>query len=191
MTLLNPGYHDESELASLGFAALGKNVRIGKNSTFSGVERISIGSNVRIDGNVTFACNTGRIRIGSFVHIGGNSHLSGSGEISIGDFCTISQGVRIYSASDDYSGMSLTNATTPDQYRNETRSPVVLRDHVILGSGSVVLPGVMLNEGAAVGALSLVKSDLDEWSIYAGAPAKKIKERSRKLLEHKPANLLN
>jgi acetyltransferase-like isoleucine patch superfamily enzyme len=188
--LLDPGYFTESDLKGMGFLRVGKNVRVGKNSTFIGLENISLGSNVRIDGNVTFACSSGEISIGSYVHIGGNSHISGSGGVEISDFCTISQGVRIYSASDDYSGQSLTNSTVPKEFRNEHRSRVLLRKHVILGSGTVILPGCNLGEGAAVGALSLVKSNLDDWSIYGGSPARFIKIRSRGLLGHNPEALL-
>jgi galactoside O-acetyltransferase len=54
---------------------------------------------------------------------------------------------------------------------------------VLIGSGSVVLPGVTIGEGSAVGALSLVSMSLDEWGVYFGSPAKRIKARSKNLLE--------
>lgn len=58
-----------------------------------------------------------------------------------------------------------------------------MEKHVIIGAGSVILPGVVLQEGVAVGAMSLVNKDCDEFTIYAGAPAKPIKKRSKNLLE--------
>lgn len=183
MGILDPGYYSEDELKNAGFKGLGKNVVIGRNSTFIGLENISIGNNVRIDGNVTVAAKQGHFSVGDFVHIGGGSHFSCSGGIELASFVTISQGVRVYSASDDYSGNSLTNPMTPKELRNEVRGLVKINEHVIIGSGSVVLPSLNLGTGAAVGALSLVKGDLDEWSIYAGSPAKKIRDRSRGLLE--------
>jgi galactoside O-acetyltransferase len=54
---------------------------------------------------------------------------------------------------------------------------------VIVGSGSIVLPGVVLEEGVAVGALSLVRDSCSAFGIYAGMPAKRVGERSRQLLE--------
>ena len=48
---------------------------------------------------------------------------------------------------------------------------------------SVVLPGVAVGEGTAVGALSLVKETTEDWAIYAGCPARKVRARSKKLLE--------
>lgn len=180
--ILNPGYYSEHDLKDVGFKSLGNNVAISKNSTFIGVENISIGNNVRVDGNVTFAVVSGFINIGNYIHIGGSSHINGTGGVEIQNFSTISQGVRIYSASDDYSGESYTNPTIPMYLKRLNIGRVVLNEHVILGSGSVVLPGVDLGQGAAVGALSLVNSDLLSWSIYAGSPAKKLKDRSRNLL---------
>lgn len=189
--MLDPGYYTEADLSNAGFGSLGSNVRIGRNSTLVGLENIFLGSNIRIDRNVTFAVTSGKVIVGSFVHIGGNSHLSGSGGITIGNFCTISQGVRIYSASDDYSGQTMTNPMTPIEMRAENRAPVVLRDHVIVGSGSVVLPGSSLGTGSAVGALSLIKSDLEDWTIYGGSPARKIRSRGRGLLDFNPEKLLD
>ncbi|HHE32654.1 MAG TPA: acyltransferase, partial [Chlorobaculum parvum] len=84
---------------------------------------------------------------------------------------------------DDYSGNSLTNPTVPDKYKQLKKAPVHLGRHVLIGSGSVVLPGVSIGVGAAVGALSLVSVPLDEWGIYFGSPAKKIQNRSKKILE--------
>ena len=48
---------------------------------------------------------------------------------------------------------------------------------------SVILPGVEIGEGSAIGAMSMCAKSLEPWGIYAGSPAKKIKERSKKLLE--------
>ncbi|MEX8499566.1 acyltransferase, partial [Leptothrix ochracea] len=45
-----------------------------------------------------------------------------------------------------------------------------------------LLPGVTLHEGVAIGALSLVNRDCHAFGIYAGNPAKRIKERKRDVL---------
>jgi galactoside O-acetyltransferase len=48
----------------------------------------------------------------------------------------------------------------------------------------VVLPGVTIEEGTAVGALSLVSKDLPAYGIYGGNPIKLIKNRENKMLEY-------
>ena len=181
--MLDPGYFTETDLSQLGFKSLGTNILIARDSIFVGVENISIGSNVRIDSNVTFASISGVLTIGDYVHIGGGSHINCTGGVSIGDFVAISQGVKIYSASDDYSGEFMTNPTVPKNLRRDQIGEIKIARHVIIGSGSVVLPGVHLAEGAAIGALSVVKGDVPEFAIFAGTPAKFIRKRSRNVLD--------
>ena len=76
----------------------------------------------------------------------------------------------------------MTNPTIPTQFTNVTHAPVTINKHVIIGSGSIVLPGVTIEEGVAIGALSLVNKNCEKFFIYAGNPAKKIKQRSENLL---------
>jgi acetyltransferase-like isoleucine patch superfamily enzyme len=178
----DPGYYHSDELRAFGFADVGRDVSIAKNATIIGLHNIVIGDHVRIDGNTTIAAHAGSLVIGRHVHIGGGSFLACAGGITLDDFSGLSQGVRIYSGSDDYSGEALTNPTVPRAYLNLRIAPVALGRHVIVGSGSVILPGVRLHDGVAVGALSLVAKSLDAWGVYAGTPARRIRERSNKLL---------
>lgn len=180
---MNPGYWTADELKSFGARSVGSNVRVAKNCTLVGVENMSFGENVRIDGpTVLSASGDGYIRIGSYVHIGGMSFLAGAGGIDMEDFSGLSQGVRIYSASDDYSGEALTNPTVPKRYLNVRIAPVRLGRHVIVGSGAVILPGCNIDDGASIGAMSLVKRNLAPWGIYGGTPARFIRKRSQRLL---------
>jgi acetyltransferase-like isoleucine patch superfamily enzyme len=177
------GFFESEELLGMGFRAVGKNVKIAKSCTIIGLENISLGSNIQLDEHVFIAANRGGLIIGNYVHVGGGSHLNCAGGVTLSDFCGLSQGVKIYSVSDDYSGFSLTNTTVPEQFKKLTIAPVTLERHVIVGSGSVVLPGVTIGEGSAVGALSLVCVSLEGWGVYFGCPAKRIRARSKKLLE--------
>ena len=99
------------------------------------------------------------------------------------DFSGLSQGICIYSGTDDYTGKFLTNPTVPDKYLKVKLAQVILGRHVIVGSGSVILPGVTIGEGSSVGALSLVTKSLDEWGVYFGVPVKKLKARSKDILK--------
>lgn len=179
----NPGYATSKELRMLNFGHIGNNVMVASNCTLIGLENIYIGDNVRIDGNTTIAASRGHCRIGRNIHIGGSGHLACTGGLTISDFANLSQGVRIYTISDDYSGEAMTNPTIPSEFTNVTIAPVTLGKHVIVGSGSVVLPGAHLGDGVAVGALSLVNRPLEPWGIYGGIPVRKIKKRSDALLE--------
>ena len=58
---------------------------------------------------------------------------------------------------------------------------VKIKNHVIIGTNSVIMPGVELAEGTAIGALSFVKKSTEPFGIYGGIPAEKIKDRSKNL----------
>lgn len=77
----------------------------------------------------------------------------------------------------------MTNPTLPSEYTSVVHANVFLGKHVILGSGCVILPGVTLEEGVAVGALSLINKNCDAFGIYTGNPARRIKDRKRDLLD--------
>uniref|UniRef100_B0T598 Transferase hexapeptide repeat containing protein n=1 Tax=Caulobacter sp. (strain K31) TaxID=366602 RepID=B0T598_CAUSK len=178
------GYYGEIELREMGFASVGDNVIISKNAQIVGLQNIRIGNHVRIDGWTNIiAAGKGSLTLGSYIHIGAYCHITGGGGVRMDDFSGLSQGVRIYSASDDYSGESLTNPMTPGRFKTENVGAVHLGRHVIVGSGTVILPGVTIEEGSAVGAQALVTKSLPGWGLFAGAPARRVRERSKRLLE--------
>lgn len=184
---MNPfqtGFYNEKDLAHAGFKSLGVNVQIAKNCTIAGLDNISIGNHVRIDAGCTiFATGGGWLHLGSHIHIGGGCHLSAGDGIRMDDFSGLSQGVRIYSRTDDYSGRYLTNPTVPARYTGAKGGPVHLGRHALIGAGSVILPNLTIGDGCSVGALSLVTKSLDPWGVYFGAPAKRLKGRSKALLQ--------
>jgi len=167
----------------LGFATVGEDVRISDRASFYGAQRIHLGSHVRIDDYCVLSAGSGGIEIGSYIHVAVYTSLIGAGRIRLHDFCNLSSRVAIYSSSDDYSGRTMTNPMVPDELKIVTHAPVEVGRHVVIGCGAVVLPGVELEDGVAVGALSLVNCNCSAFGIYAGIPARRVAERSRDLLE--------
>lgn len=174
-------FYSTAELNEIGFKKIGKNVSISRKASLYGVELISIGDNVRID---DFCIISGHVEMGNNIHIAAFSALYGGTEgIFISDFANISSRVSIYSVSDDYSGESMTNPIVPNEFKKVVSAPVHIGKHVIVGSTSVILPGVTLAEGGAFGSFSFVNKSTDKWSIYAGIPCKRIKDRHQNVLE--------
>lgn len=169
----------QDRLIKMGFRRIGENVQISRLAQFYSPEQIEIGNNVRID---DFCILSGEINLGNYIHIAAYCGLFGRGGIEMKDFSTISSRVSIYSNSDDYSGETMTNPTVPDKFKEVIYAKVTINKHCIIGSGTVILPGVELGEGSAVGAMSLCNRDIEEWAIYAGIPAKYIKGRKKGLL---------
>ena len=183
--IFNVGYYTENDLKQARIKQVGSNVRIDRNCTIVGLQSISIGDNVRIDAYCTIIVpQDGFLSIGSYVHIGGHCHIGAVDGVIMEDYTGLTQGVRIYSCTDDYGGEYLTNSTVPPEYTGGYGGVVTLKRHAIVGSGSVILPGVTIGEGSSVGALSLVNKNLDDWGIYAGCPAHFLRARSKKLLEY-------
>lgn len=176
------GFLSRQQLQDIGFKAIGKNVLLSDKASIYGASNISIGSNVRIDDFVVLSAGDGGIEIGNYIHIAVYSSLIGAGKITISDFCNLSSKVSIYSSNDDYSGEFMTNPMIPSEFTNVTQAPVFLGKHIIIGSGGIVLPGVKLAEGCAVGALTLVTKSFGEFNVLAGNPATIIKKRKNNLL---------
>lgn len=174
-------FYSEDELKEVGFIRYGTNVLVSKKASIYSPERISIGNNVRID---DFCILTGRISLGNYIHIAAYSALYGGNYgIEIHDFSNISSKNSIYALNDDYSGATMTNPMIPDRYKKIYGEKVVIKKHVIIGSGCVILPGVVLGEGSSFGAMTLINKSSEPWTINAGVPFRKIKDRSKKMLK--------
>lgn len=185
---MTTSFLSSEEMERLGLLAH-PSALVSRKASLYGVSRIRIGANSRVDDFAVLSAGDGGITIGRHVHIGVGATLIGIGAISMEDFSTISGRVSVYSSSDDYSGLYMTNPTVPDQFRSVDTRPVRIERHVIVGAGSVILPGVTLFEGAAVGALSCVTSDVAPWTIVAGQPARLLRARSNQLLTREAAFL--
>jgi acetyltransferase-like isoleucine patch superfamily enzyme len=171
----------ESEILSIGFRSVGVNPLISSFATFYGAHEISIGNNVRID---DFTCLSGRIHVGDHVHIGTHGHLAG-GElgISIGDFSGFASGVVMFTRSDDYSGLALSNPTIPKEFRLVSEELIHIGRHVKAGVRSIFLPGSKIGDGSAFQMNSVISGETKSFHFYAGDPATEIVELSRRLLE--------
>ncbi len=174
-------FYSETELRSIGFKQIGENVSISRKTSIYGAENMIIGSNVRID---DFCILSGCIIIGNYVHVAAYCAMFGGDQgIEMKDFTGLSSRSAIYAVSDDYSGQNLTNPTVEEQFRGVYGGKVTLEKHVVIGTGSTILPGVSIGEGSAVGSMSLVNKSLDAWGIYMGIPCQYRKARKKDLLK--------
>ena len=171
------GHLSDQQLKDFGFLHIGKNVKISDKVSIYGASRMSIGDNSRIDDFCVLSAGDGGIYIGRNVHVAIFCSLIGKGRIELKDFSNLSSRVAIYSSSDDYTGETMTNPTIPDEFKKVDHGPVTIGKHVIIGVGSAILPHVKIADGSGVGALSLVKDNVEAGVIVGGVPAKKIGDR--------------
>ncbi len=181
-------YYSKEELHKIEFKSLGNNVSISKQASLDKSHLMEIGMNSRID---DFCSLSGNISIGRNVHVAVHSSITASQELArLDDFSGMAFSSHIFTSSDDYSGESMTNPTVPIKFKRIVHGEVILARHVIIGSGSMIFPGVEVAEGCAVGALSIVNKNTQPWGIYVGTPARRVKDRSKNLLEFEKQYLL-
>jgi len=182
MKQLGGRYLEVEELRSLGFLKVGQNAKVHSSAHIYGVENVQLGDNCRID-DFALIVASGELIIGNHVSIHSHCFIGSKYGISLGNFTTLAPGVKIFSSSDDYSGKFMTGPTISDVFTGGEKGCVTIGQHVIIGAGSIILPGVTISDGVSVGSLSLVKKDLTKWTIFGGIPARKIKKRNQNLLK--------
>lgn len=174
-------YLSDEEIEKLNFKYVGCNVKISSKASIYDHEKITIRSNSRID---DFCVISGNLYIGEYCHITPMCLIAGGEKgVVLEDFVTLAYGVKIFSQTDDYTGMSMVNSLIPKKYKKEIKKTTLVKRQTIIGAGSVIFPGVIIEEGCAIGANSLVNKSTESWGIYAGSPAKKIKKRNKKIKE--------
>jgi len=118
-------FRSEEELREMGFAALGRGVKLSRLASLHGISRISISDYSRIDDFAVLSAGEGGISIGMHVHIA--------------VFCSL--------IGDDFSGAHMTGPTVPTEYLGVISKPVTIGRHCVVGTGSVLLPGTLMGEG--------------------------------------------
>ena len=174
-------FYKQAELDTMGFKRLGNFVLISRNATFYNIEHMIIGDHVRID---DFCILSGHITLGSHIHLSAYCALYGSYGIQMEDYTGLSPRCTVFSATDDFSGDFLISPMVDKKFTHVTGGVVQIKKFTQIGAGCVILPDLTIEEGVAVGAMSLVNKSLPEWSIYAGIPAKRMHDRKKGLLEH-------
>lgn len=173
-------YLSKSELYKMDFEYLGNDVKISDKASLDKTHLMSIGHRSRID---DFCAVSGSVKLGNNVFVAVHSSLTASLDpITLDDFSTLAFNCQVFSGSDDYSGESMTNPTVPERFKNAWTAPIFIGRHVILGASSIVFPGCVIADGCSIGAGSIVMSSTRPWGVYAGVPAKRIKERSTEVL---------
>lgn len=169
-------YYTKKEIQEMGFQSLGERVLISRDARIFSPQTIRIGDDVLID---AFTIMNGDITIGNHVHISSHCEIFGGKHayISIGSFCSLSSHTTVYAQTDDYVGPYLNSPTVPAKYRNLIERPVVLENNVLVGTHSVLLPGVHLGEGCSFGANSLINKSTEPGGMYVGSPCRRIRER--------------
>ena len=162
--MTNSYYLNQKELKKIKFRKIGKNCKISNFVSFIGSKNISLGDNVRIDDFTIINGIDGFVKINKNSNIGSLCYFLGSAGIAIGSDCRISQGVKIYSKTDEYKKIK----------NKQTFKKINISDNVIIGSSSVILPGAKIEKNCRIGALTIVKKKINKNTLFFGKNSSKI-----------------
>jgi putative colanic acid biosynthesis acetyltransferase WcaF len=110
------------------------------------------------------------LSVGALAGVADGVTLYSMERISLGERCVISQGAHLCAGSHDFN----------DPLFQLIAKPITVGRDAWVCAEAFVCPGAEIADGAVVGARSVVTRSLpDQWTVYAGTPAKKIANRSR------------
>ncbi len=156
-------------------ASIGSNVSLGRVYV-SFPELLTIEDNCVIEDNVRFrsggAWYNAKIKIENDCFIGFGTQINVGSDFFVGSSSLIAPGCIFTDANHNFTTI---HSSIKSQGANYL--PIRINSDVWIGSGSIILAGVVLDTGCIVGAGSLVNKSLNAYTINVGVPARQIKKR--------------
>ena len=145
-------------------------IELGDSVTINSRERdVPIGFNVK---SVFWVMNNGRISIGNQVGMS-NVSVCCQTKVEIGNYVLLGGGVKIYDT--DFHSLDFQKRVRFKTDDDRKSSPVTIKNYASIGAGTIVLKGVTIGEKSIIGAGSVVTSNIPDGQIWAGNPARYIK----------------
>jgi len=151
-----------SSFLFLGFANFGPPpcaIQLGQNAKLSITGTVNIGRGTRI-----YVNDGGELQLGNRSYINDCSTITCFDRIQIGSQCSISWNTNILDT--NIHELVVQGTARPRSQR------ICIGDHVWIGTGAIVLPGVSIGNDAVVAAGSVIKSDVPPGTVVAGNPAR-------------------
>lgn len=147
--------------------------------------KINIGNDSLIQGTIVTETEEATLTIGNNVFVGGGSVIDCVKSITIYDDVLVASNCLIMDSDNHSISYSLRKKDLSDWRDNcghdwtTTKSKcVILGKGCWIGANSIILKGVEIGEGAVVGAGSVVTKNIEPYTIWAGNPARLIREIS-------------
>ncbi len=146
---------------------------VGARVVIIGPRGITLGKRVTLEHDVYLKLVTpaARVTIGEMAFVGRGCELDVAERVTIGAHTLLAPNVFIT----DHRHNIRAGVRINDQ--GVTTKPVTIGEDVWIGTGSVILPGVTIGDGAIVGALSVVTHDVEPNAVVKGAPARLLRYR--------------
>jgi len=154
--------------------SIGRGAKISRRSSLQlyGGGAIKLGRNCRIMDYAMIQTYGGNIEIGDDCSINPFCVLYGHGGLKIGNVVRIASHTVLVPANHSFDDLNL-----PIWRQPETRRGIIIEDDVWIGAGCKILDGVRIGRGCVIGAGAVVTSNLPEYSIAMGVPARVVRNR--------------
>ena len=135
---------------------------------------IALGARVTLEGDVwlKLVAPNARLNVGPFTFFGQGCHVNVLERVEIGEHCLFGPRCVI---------VDHNHGIRPEQRIDEQpciAKPIRIGSDVWCGAGAVILPGVIIGDGAVIGAQAVVTHDVPPMAVVAGNPARVIRTRS-------------
>ena len=168
-------------ILKLQFKKVGFGTIIHRQILLTNKKRISLGKQVLIMPNSRIEIITKyagdlfypNLDIGNYSQIHQNCHITCANNIQIGNNVTIVSNVTITDIIHPYEDIYM-----PINQSKLKTFPVTIGDQSYIYNNSVILPGTRIGKHCVIGANSLVNSEIPDYSVAVGNPAKVIKKYS-------------
>jgi acetyltransferase-like isoleucine patch superfamily enzyme len=163
------------------FRLINSSVKVGDNCELGFLKITAINSDVQIGYNTKFFGHSHINSKDSLIKIGDNTRFFGNADITSLEGCNISIGKNCLFADGCWittSDHHVVQDTVSGEQLNAPQS-VKIEDEVWLGREVVVLKGVVIGMGSAIGVRSVVTKQIPSHCLAVGIPAKPIKNNIR------------
>lgn len=156
-----------AQLRLRGKARVPFSARLQGRIQVSGCGDVVLGEGISLNGMVVpielVTYTSGSIEIGDHTFINYGSSIAARASVKIGSYCHL--GHYVFVMDNDQHDV-VRHMELPRSY------PVIVEDHVWIGSKAIVLPGVRIGSRAVIGAGSIVTKDIPPRCVAAGNPAR-------------------
>lgn len=156
----------------------GRGIFYGRDITVSPGAQLTLGDNLYIGSRCVFEITVnpcGLVTIGENTWISHDCHICSNASVQIGANVLIGEFVSIRDTTHDY-----TDISRPIKQQGDIIGHITIEDNVWIGRGTLILgrpEGVVIGEGAVIGANSVVSKSVSPFTIVGGVPAKFIRSR--------------
>ena len=148
----------EHILGNVFFSTITMHVKIGKDACFYPAVVMEIAENASLVIGDNFTLSYGSIIACNYL-------------IEIGNFVMVGEYSSIRDTTHNHA-----HSPVPYSSQGDISSKITIGNNVWIGRGTIILPGSVIEDGVIVGAHSVIKGNLKANCMYAGAPAKMIRE---------------